>query len=81
MPVPAVYSHVNAAKFDVDIRAWRELTYGLLPRGEHFFLPGGVWLDAKRAAQMVEHDSGAGKRFGEIGDFAELRMKCPHIKA
>ena len=52
----------------------------IFPSSKNLVAPARVAAEADRAAAMIEHDPGIGKRTREIGKLADLRVKQPRIE-
>src|SRR5262249_35589947 len=72
--------HAEPAELDVDVRELTELGDLRAPIGEDFLALVGIRADAKRAADMVEHDLGFRERAGEVDQIPELAVKHPRLE-
>src|SRR5713101_95623 len=74
-------AHRQPAEFNHHIGAFGDVPDRGLPLNKGLLTPVGKAAAADRAAAMIEHDLGVRKGAGEIGQFCDLRMKQPCVKA
>ena len=76
----AVDAHAEAAELDHDVGAGGEGFDGGGPAGEDRLVLAFEAADAERAADMVEHDGGAGEGASEVDQFGDLGMIQPGLE-
>ena len=81
MKIVAEQAHREPAELDDDVRASGDFLDRGFPPREDFLAPAGIAADADRPAAMIEHDFRVRKGAGEVGEFADLRMKQPGVEA
>ena len=81
VPAKAVDWHGNASKFGDNVGALAEGCNGLFPLGKYFIPVACIGADAQGAAEVVEDDGGVGEGTGKFGDFRDLGVVAPDLKA
>src|SRR6185312_89275 len=81
MKIVAEQAHREPAELDDNVFTFGDFLDRGFPHRKDFLAPAGIAADADRATAMIEHDFGVRKGAGEVGEFADLRMKQPRVEA